>query len=205
MRRAGNLRQYLPTSDTHVRYNRHKPTAVRVVAIARVDPCRTAIPLVPISVRGDTPADCLMEGRLMNRCFAALVLVAFATIASDSRADDCARPPVCCKPAGSCATAIECIYCCRPVVKRETVEKEGFDVECEYICVPGIKWPWQKCCEKPSCGKVKKVRKLVKREWECGEKCVWEWELSCCCRAVDCKPFGLQDRCAAAAPCAPMH
>ena len=141
----------------------------------------------------------------MNRSLLALILVACLAFASDSRAGESAPPCDSCKPAGCCATAMECIYCCRPVMKREKIERECFEVKCEYICIPGIKWPWQKCCEKPSCGKVKKVRKLSKREYECGEKCVWDWELSCCCRTVHCKPFGHHDRCAAATPCTPLH
>jgi len=104
-------------------------------------------------------------------------------IASAASAGNCL--PGDCKP--GCNNAVECVYRCRPVCKQETVKKDYFDVECEYICVPGIKFPWQKCCEPPTCGKVKRVHRLKKDSYECGTRTVWEWELTCQCRTIDCK------------------
>lgn len=58
-----------------------------------------------------------------------------------------------------------------PEVKKE--KKTVYDVACKDVCIPGIRWPWQACCE-PNCGKVKTVKVLKKYEREC-EKCGTKW------------------------------
>jgi len=88
----------------------------------------------------------------------------------------------CCGPKGCC-----------PECKTEPNEKSCFCIECEEICVPAIKFPWESCCvRKP--GKVKVVRKLTSKDYECGKKVVWEWpkpeKVPCCTSGHGCGGHG---------------
>jgi hypothetical protein len=125
-----------------------------------------------------------------------IILIAFQT--HTARAGSCAAS---CKP----GCAAECVCYCRPVARQETVTKECFEVECETICIPGIKFPWQDCCEPPSCGKVRRVRRLTRHEYECGTRIVWEWELSCHVRCIDSIPPGCSRTAGAPGCCGPMN
>lgn len=89
--------------------------------------------------------------------------------------------------AGSCLSGCKSPGSCRPVPHQETIKEECFDVECEYICIPGIKFPWQRCCEPPSCGRVRCVHRLTSHEHERGAKTVWDWEITRC-GDTDCVP-----------------
>ena len=93
-----------------------------------------------------------------------------------------------------------CVEGCCPECKTVPNEKKGFDVECEKICVPPVKFPWESCCvRKP--GTVKVVRKLAKKDYECGKKVVYEWpkpeKVPCCNEGHGCKHIGCA-RCAGA-------
>jgi hypothetical protein len=75
-----------------------------------------------------------------------------------------------------------CGVCC-PECKVEPNKKSCFCVDCEKICVPAIKFPWENCCvRKP--GYVKVVRRISKKDYECCQKVVWEWpkpeKVPCC-------------------------
>jgi len=63
-----------------------------------------------------------------------------------------------------------------PETKKEKKTCYGFD--CKDVCIPGIRWPWQSCCE-PSCGKVRTVKVLKKFEYEC-EHCGTKWSVVGC-------------------------
>ncbi|GIW82159.1 MAG: hypothetical protein KatS3mg105_3966 [Gemmatales bacterium] len=76
-----------------------------------------------------------------------------------------------------------CKTCC-PKVEHKKVKKSCWEVECQEICIPRICFPWMKtrsCCDgvcfQPRCGRVIKVHKLKKKEYECGEKCEYKWEI----------------------------
>ncbi len=76
-----------------------------------------------------------------------------------------------------------CVEGCCPECKMEDNEKSCFCVECEKICIPAVKFPWENCCiAKP--GKVKVVRRVAKKDYTCGQKKVWEWpkpeKVPCC-------------------------
>lgn len=99
--------------------------------------------------------------------------------ATSDAADDCAHPPNARQPCdtGSCGSKL---LTCRPTHEEEDVEKSCYDVECRHICIPPIRFPWEKCCE-PKCAKIKAVHVLTKRTWDC-KKCVTNWnvdELGC--------------------------
>jgi hypothetical protein len=87
------------------------------------------------------------------------------------------------KPA-NCGCQVKWVCC--PTYEKEKIEKSGFEVESEHICVPKVKFPWQKCCT-PRCAKVICVHRLKKETKECGEKCVIKWEAKQVCVRC-CKP-----------------
>lgn len=102
-----------------------------------------------------------------------------------------AEPTFAAKPHGcdrcpKCSTKV-----CRPEPTKEKEEKYCWEVECKEICIPHFKWPWAPCCEPPKCGRVRTVKVLEKKEYEC-EKCRYKWEIVDC----GCKPAG----CTEAAP-----
>mgnify|MGYP006969389980 CR=1 FL=1 len=154
----------------------------------------------------------------MKRCplmAAVCLLVALATVRAGDDATGC-KPPAC--------GAMECVLTCRPVVKKVPIEKERFNVECEFICVPPVqlprfcrllgggcdhdvcetactndcrarsaaatRFPWQAGGKCTKCDRIRKVHRLSREEYECGEKCVVEWKLECVCRPIQCKPAG---------------
>ena len=82
-----------------------------------------------------------------------------------------------CKTCKSCGKEI-----CYPEHKTKKVKVKYYDIECVRICVPGIRWPWQKC--KPGCGKVRVVKRLVIKEKEV-EKCVCEWKAPKVCESCE--------------------
>ena len=136
----------------------------------------------------------------MKHLPALVLMICVVCQTASARADSCAPG---CKP-GYSAGGAECVCFCRPGARQETVTKECFEVECEYICIPGIRFPWQNCCEPPSCGKVRRVRRLTSREYECGTRTVWEWEVICQSRYIGCTPPDCS-RNAAPGCCAPMN
>lgn len=79
---------------------------------------------------------------------------------------DCTARPTCCP---SCSA--RCIFEAKPI----TVEKSCYEVDCEPICVPKVRFPWQKCCE-PMCAEIKWVNVLKTRTYEC-EDCEYSWKV----------------------------
>jgi hypothetical protein len=77
---------------------------------------------------------------------------------------------------GRCACP-GCGTVCCPRVERGSEKKHCWEVECEEICVPAIRWPWLPCCEPLKCGYTRTVRKLKKVEYEC-PVCKYTWESS---------------------------
>ncbi|WP_044255835.1 hypothetical protein [Rhodopirellula sp. SWK7] len=76
-----------------------------------------------------------------------------------------------------------CCFCqegrCQVTVEREEVETKKFVVECEAICIPPLRFPWE-CGPLKKCGKVRCVKKLGS---ENGSKvvCVYDWTAIHCC------------------------
>ena len=67
---------------------------------------------------------------------------------------------------------------CVPSLKTVKEKKHCWCIECEPVCIPHIRWPWQSSCELPKCGYVKNVKVLKKVEYEC-EKCGCKWDAKC--------------------------
>lgn len=80
-----------------------------------------------------------------------------------------------------------CLFCqkgrCHVEVDIEEVEIKGFDVECEAICIPPLRFPWEGGPLK-KCGKVRCVKKLVGDKKTC-KVCTYDWEAIVCC--PDCR------------------
>ncbi len=74
-------------------------------------------------------------------------------------------------------------------VKQKTVEVPCFDTECETICIPPVRFPWE-CGPLRRCGKVRRVNRLVldtREETVCQYN--WSAKLLCCpqCRQQRCQ------------------
>lgn len=79
---------------------------------------------------------------------------------------------------GDCTCCPSCGHkVCRVRFEEQTVDKHCYKVECEDICVPQYRLPWQMCC-KPKCARVKTVKVLKKHDYEC-KKCGCVWEVFC--------------------------
>ena len=76
-----------------------------------------------------------------------------------------------------------CCFCeegrCQVKVEREEVETKEFTCECETICIPPIRFPWQ-CGPLKNCGKIRTIKKLGTVK---GKKsiCVYDWTAIQCC------------------------
>lgn len=55
------------------------------------------------------------------------------------------------------------------------VKKSCWKTEQKVICIPKVRFPWQKC-DGPLCGKTKTVTLLKKHSYEC-EACKYKWKL----------------------------
>lgn len=75
---------------------------------------------------------------------------------------------------------------CVPSIEKVKEKKHCWRIECEQICIPHIRWPWQSCCEPPKCGRVRNVKVLKEVEYEC-EACGCKWDV----QRVDCCPSGM--------------
>lgn len=124
-------------------------------------------------------------------------------------------------PLATCADGGDacCPHCagrdvCVPKVEEVEVEKHCWCVECKKVCVPAVRFPWERggcgltcfrwltgppCCDAcggrhnhcptPSCGKVIAVRDLKKQTYECTDRqCAWEIRRlpPCCCNGAGC-------------------
>ena len=99
-----------------------------------------------------------------------------------------------------CHRCPKCQEVCQAKVSKEDVKKTRYEVDCEKICIPRITLPWQGCktngccscgdkscsggCKQPAkCGRVRTVRRLVKKSYTC-QKCKYTWEVD----DVECSP-----------------
>ena len=121
--------------------------------------------------------------------------------------DSCGVRDTCCSNGCCCCEAVCCPKC---IV--EDVEKKCWNVESEYVCIPGIRFPWQHakntcscgtncgcgdrccdegccCCPAPKCGKVRCVNVLEEEKYTCQE-CGYEWNVQCVCRGKRRCPCG---------------
>lgn len=75
-----------------------------------------------------------------------------------------------------------CCFCeegrCQVKVEREEVETKSFDVECEKICIPPLRFPWE-CGPLKKCGSVRCIKKLKSTKGT-KEVCVYDWSVVCC-------------------------
>ncbi|WDQ16194.1 hypothetical protein [Rhodopirellula sp. P2] len=80
-----------------------------------------------------------------------------------------------------------CCFCqagrCNVEVEKEEVDVTCFDVECETICIPPLRFPWE-CGPLKKCGKVRTVKKLVTDKKK-KTVCTYDWSAIACC--PDCR------------------
>ncbi|MFG0266021.1 MAG: hypothetical protein ACF8AM_12865, partial [Rhodopirellula sp. JB055] len=80
-----------------------------------------------------------------------------------------------------------CCFCqagrCVVEVEKEEVDVTCFDVECETICIPPLRFPWE-CGPLKKCGKVRTVKKLVTDKKK-KTVCTYDWSAIACC--PDCR------------------
>jgi hypothetical protein len=71
-------------------------------------------------------------------------------------------------------------------LKVEQIEEDEicYDVECEEVCIPAVRFPWESC-RTPKCGRVRVVAKLREDKTK-KTRCKYEWVLTCtrCGRAA---------------------
>jgi hypothetical protein len=122
-------------------------------------------------------------------------IVIMAVFTSDSACDECAQS--CCDSNACCDD--DCSECTLTVECGKKA-KECFDVECKTICIPPVRFPWQKkpgcdscgggcadsrcligCCASGCVAKSKVVRVVKKFEYECPAlKYIWKPASKCC-------------------------
>ncbi len=83
-----------------------------------------------------------------------------------------------------------CEMVCRTYASMEKVKDGCWDVECKDVCIPAVRFPWQKCavnsscdglsCLPGKCGKVRTVQVLKRKDTE-KDKCVYEHKVECAC------------------------
>lgn len=130
--------------------------------------------------------------------YLAIVLLAVTVSLSGSAQSSAASGAPCCdKTNGACSNCPggnNCNRCsqgcktCRLYVETLKVKKHCYFFECKDVCIPPVRFPWQKCCDL-KCGKVKTVRVLKKHEWKC-DKCGYKWtveDLCGSCNSGDCE------------------
>jgi hypothetical protein len=103
----------------------------------------------------------------------AKVIIALAMAACSPISAALADDADCCCP--------RCQVRCVPSREIEQRERTAYDVECKWICVPKIRFPWEPCCQ-PQCAWVRKVKVLKKTEYECPH-CKYKWTAVCDCPA----------------------
>ena len=106
-------------------------------------------------------------------------------------AGDCC--PRTCKQ--GCHTCPNChAVCCRLKVENDEVDEHCWNVECKYICVPRVVFPWQKSCCDPCVNNgacVKKIKVLKKEKYTC-PTCKYSWTpvRKCCGHHGACGGYG---------------
>jgi hypothetical protein len=90
------------------------------------------------------------------------------------------------------------------ILKAEpgTEKEKCYDVECEEVCIPPVRFPWESC-RAPKCGRVRVVARLKHDERE-EPVCKYEWQVVCprCGRPVA-KGDAKADRSVPPAPASP--
>lgn len=115
-----------------------------------------------------------------------ILLAAMAFIATAGLVSAEPHYNYCTKECEDCACST-----CKTTVKCEPDVHECYEIECKKICIPKIRFPWEKCCGAPGCGKVITVKVPKKVEKECGMKKVYKHEVidvGCCtsCGSTSC-------------------
>lgn len=109
-----------------------------------------------------------------------------------------------------CLCCPRCGEVCKPSVERDLEDKTCWEVECETICIPRVRFPWEKapcgCCPPAKCARAKKVNVLIEYEYKC-PVCKYSFEAPesrpCGPGCRHCQGGGPCTQAPAAAPAAP--
>lgn len=75
-----------------------------------------------------------------------------------------------------------CNVTCKFCIEKETKSRHCWKVECDYVCIPPVKFPWTKCCDLP-CPKIRQINVLKKHKYKI-DVCKFHWKLKklwpCC-------------------------
>ena len=120
---------------------------------------------------------------MSNMKYSGMILLAItATLISGHRNFAESQVPCYDQTKGVCGNTNYCSQgckTCRMHVETLKVKKHCYYIECKDICIPPVRFPWQKCCDL-KCGKIKTVRVLKKHNYTC-EKCGYKWTVECNC------------------------
>lgn len=72
-----------------------------------------------------------------------------------------------------------CHHVCKLAVEKTKEKQSCWKVVREPICIPRIRFPWQKC-DTPLCARIKYVNVLKEHEYECAV-CHYQWSPECAC------------------------
>jgi hypothetical protein len=122
--------------------------------------------------------------RLQFVAFALVAIIAGTTVLAGDNGDDGKHEGH--GKGGHRAFCPHCGDACYPTVTKGKETKSCWNVDNVPICIPKVRFPWEKsCCDKgcgkdgcvpPKCGRTKHVNVLMKHEYECS-KCEYSWDV----------------------------
>lgn len=117
-----------------------------------------------------------------------LISVALASM-SYAQAESCLKGTCdhgCCEAECPCCQYF-CKHVCKLTKETEDEKKHCWNVQCKPICIPKIRFPWEKCCQ-PKGATLKYVHVLKKHEYKC-PSCKYVWTPVCkeCNSCDDCQ------------------
>ncbi|TWT62566.1 hypothetical protein [Rubinisphaera italica] len=78
---------------------------------------------------------------------------------------------------------------CNGCWEQDKEEHYCWQVEKDFVCIPPVRFPWQKCCDL-GCPRIRKVSKLKIYKYDC-DVCKFKWNLKKfypCCDQEGCIP-----------------
>jgi len=69
-----------------------------------------------------------------------------------------------------------CKVTCKGSVEPGTISRHYWDVECDYVCIPPVRFPWMKCCDLP-CPKIRQIHVMKKHKYKINV-CNFHWKLN---------------------------
>lgn len=106
-------------------------------------------------------------GPVQEDCKSCNVAPATIPVQVQPACQTCHAAPCACKPQ-------DCDHC-RLKVKKVKETKKCFEIEQKEVCVPPVRFPWEKCCP-PTRSKFRTVNTLKTKKYEC-DVCEYKWDV----------------------------